>query len=393
MNHYDFGGQLHTLYAKAVRAYAAGQRGADSFFTAGERAFLAGNGLTTQNLFDYAEDHHNGGEPGWERALAIESVRRDYFLNVQHGRPSTTVLDEFALPPKTDAVRGIECRIEVAAEAEPEAVRAEIAWGDSPAMTNAPLRGQGWYRRQRLRFPELAAGGAYWCRVTATDPAGHCATSGVLRFDVPGRRPFEGVARRIPGTIQAEHYDEGIEGVTSHGWGLPERTFRGEQGFELKPTGRPEGAPAFLDGRQPEGAWLEYTADIATGGLYRLDVVCGGFHGRGGEIRLRQDGEDRTGAWALPTNAPRAYDTWTTSSVPVRLDAGRHVLRLELLRRHNAPLDRLVFEPAEERTARPRAAAGGIDTVAPSADTRPPRCPCPPTLPPTPPDSPRWTRP
>jgi hypothetical protein len=108
MNHYDFGGQLHTLYAKAVRAYAAGQRGADSFFTAGERAFLAGNGLTTQNLFDYAEDHHNGGEPGWERALAIESVRRDYFLNVQHGRPSTTVLDEFALPTKTDAVRGIE---------------------------------------------------------------------------------------------------------------------------------------------------------------------------------------------------------------------------------------------------------------------------------------------
>jgi uncharacterized protein (TIGR03790 family) len=326
------------------------------------------------------------------------SVGDPLYAPLRPGRPK--VKDE--RPPSfapgfpdivTNAVRGIECRIEVAAEAEPEAVRAEIAWGDSPAMTNAPLRGQGWYRRQRLRFPELAAGGAYWCRVTATDPAGHCATSGVLRFDVPGRRPFEGVARRIPGTIQAEHYDEGIEGVTSHGWGLPERTFRGEQGFELKPTGRPEGAPAFLDGRQPEGAWLEYTADIATGGLYRLDVVCGGFHGRGGEIRLRQDGEDRTGVWALPTNAPRAYDTWTTSSVPVRLDAGRHVLRLELLRRHNAPLDRLVFEPAEERTARPRAAAGGIDTVAPSADTRPPRCPCPPTLPPTPPDSPRWTRP
>ena len=47
------------------------------------------------------------GEPGFEQALAIELVRRDYFLNVQHGRPSAVRLDPESLPPKTDAVRGI----------------------------------------------------------------------------------------------------------------------------------------------------------------------------------------------------------------------------------------------------------------------------------------------
>ena len=41
-------------------------------------------------------------------ALAIELVRRSYFLEVQQGRASGTVLDESKMPAKTDAVRGIE---------------------------------------------------------------------------------------------------------------------------------------------------------------------------------------------------------------------------------------------------------------------------------------------
>lgn len=107
MKHYDFADRFHGLYDKAVKLYAAGQRGAETFFTADEKAFLTANGLTPQHLYDYAEDHNNGGEPGYDRALTIESIRRDYFLNMQAGRPSTTVLDESKLPAKADAVRGI----------------------------------------------------------------------------------------------------------------------------------------------------------------------------------------------------------------------------------------------------------------------------------------------
>ena len=59
-------------------------------------------------MYDYAEDHNNGGEPGYDRALAIETVRRDYFLNVQQGKPSSVVLDESKMPAKADAVQGIE---------------------------------------------------------------------------------------------------------------------------------------------------------------------------------------------------------------------------------------------------------------------------------------------
>lgn len=108
MNHFNFPQQFRALYEKAVGLYGKGQRGAGTFFTADEQAWLAANGLNAQHLYDYAEDHHGyNGEPGFEHALAIEIVRRDYFLNAQRGRASTTNLDDSKLPAKSDAVRGI----------------------------------------------------------------------------------------------------------------------------------------------------------------------------------------------------------------------------------------------------------------------------------------------
>jgi hypothetical protein len=108
MKHYDFAEKLHALCDKACALYAQGRRSADTFFTPDELSWLAASGITAQHLYDYAEDFAAGGEPTWDTALAIELVRRDYFLNVQGGKASAVVLDEAKLPAKTDAVRGIE---------------------------------------------------------------------------------------------------------------------------------------------------------------------------------------------------------------------------------------------------------------------------------------------
>lgn len=107
MSHYEFTSQFRVHYDQTVARYAAGQRDAETFFSAGERAWLSSNGLSPQNLYDYAEDQVSQGEPGYDRAIAIELVRRDYFLNAQQGRPSRTVLDESKMPAKADAVQGI----------------------------------------------------------------------------------------------------------------------------------------------------------------------------------------------------------------------------------------------------------------------------------------------
>jgi hypothetical protein len=107
MAHYDFTRNFRALYDKALSLYASGNRHADSYFSGSEATWLAANGIAPQHLYDYAEDELNGGEPGYSNALAIEFVRRDYFINVQLGRASTTPLDEARLPAKDAAVEGI----------------------------------------------------------------------------------------------------------------------------------------------------------------------------------------------------------------------------------------------------------------------------------------------
>jgi hypothetical protein len=108
MKHYTFAQTFRTLYDKAVSLYAAGQRGADTFFTADECAWLAGNGITAQHLYDYAEDQLNyDGEPGYDIALGVELIRRDYFLNVQHGKPTGTIADPATWPAKDATAQGI----------------------------------------------------------------------------------------------------------------------------------------------------------------------------------------------------------------------------------------------------------------------------------------------
>ena len=108
MKHYDFAPKFRALYDQALGLYAKGQREAGTLFSANESAWLAANGLSAQNFYDYVEDHAEYGEPGPENALAIEIVRRDYFLTAQQGRPSGTVIDSTAMLGKSDAVRGIE---------------------------------------------------------------------------------------------------------------------------------------------------------------------------------------------------------------------------------------------------------------------------------------------
>jgi hypothetical protein len=108
MNHYDFPSQFRAIFDLAVDLYAKGRRGADTFFDSTQKSWLAENGITAQYVYDYAEDENSGGEPGFGHALTIESVRRDYFLSVQKGKPSAVVLDEAQLPGKKEAAKGIE---------------------------------------------------------------------------------------------------------------------------------------------------------------------------------------------------------------------------------------------------------------------------------------------
>jgi hypothetical protein len=108
MHHYDFQQKFHAVYKRALASYRKGGKTAATLLSAADTAFLVSIGGRAQDMFDYAEDSVNYEEPDFETALLIEAVRRDYFLTIQKGKPSSIVLEEAGLPAKTDSVRGIE---------------------------------------------------------------------------------------------------------------------------------------------------------------------------------------------------------------------------------------------------------------------------------------------
>ena len=76
-------------------------------FTSDDAAFLATIGCTRQELFDFVDDLLRYGEPDFDTALAVQSIRRDYFLGVLGGQSTgrTVAMDD--LPPKAAMVDGI----------------------------------------------------------------------------------------------------------------------------------------------------------------------------------------------------------------------------------------------------------------------------------------------
>jgi hypothetical protein len=107
MESYTYQTQLKKIWNDAVAKYRDGNREPDSYFDPETSAELASIGLKTMDIYDYAEDFVTRDEPDFETFLLICSARRDYFLTVQKGKPSTQVIDTDALPPKDAEVRGI----------------------------------------------------------------------------------------------------------------------------------------------------------------------------------------------------------------------------------------------------------------------------------------------
>lgn len=107
MSPVEFATAFRAVYDRATARYARGRATAATLLPPTDVAFLAGQGITAQHVFDYVEDLANYGAPDFATARAIELVRRDYFQNEQQSRPSSVVLDPATLPAKTAAVGGI----------------------------------------------------------------------------------------------------------------------------------------------------------------------------------------------------------------------------------------------------------------------------------------------
>ncbi len=176
------------------------------------------------------------------------------------------------------------------------------------------------------------AAGTYTVTSVATDNTGVKTTSSAItvKVHVP-QGPYNGIVHPIPGTIQAEEFDVGGNGVayyddTPGSEVTPAVDFRTEEDVDIEVCTDADGG--YNLGYATSGEWLEYTVNVATTGPYKLDlrVAC---NGDGHTISLAMDGTDLAGSIAIPNTG--GWQTWQTVTVNnVPLTAGRHVLRMTI---------------------------------------------------------------
>lgn len=108
MSNKDWQIAFRAVYDRGVVAWNSGQRTPKTMFNSEDAVFLESIGCTAQELFDFVDDAQDWGEPDFESVLAVQAIRRDYFLNVMDGKWTGHIAPMEDLPPKRQAVDGIE---------------------------------------------------------------------------------------------------------------------------------------------------------------------------------------------------------------------------------------------------------------------------------------------
>lgn len=118
MNHFNYQQRLHELWQKAVDLYRGGQRGSETYFNADDVQWLRANGVTPQEIYDFAEDFVSGGEPDFTTFAMITDIRRSFFLDELGGQYTGRTIDPDSYPPKDSEVEGIRWLPRIIAKAK-----------------------------------------------------------------------------------------------------------------------------------------------------------------------------------------------------------------------------------------------------------------------------------
>ncbi len=94
----DWISQFREIYEQAVQRFEQGRRGPEQVVGREALAFLDSIGTSAQELYDFVEDWVEDGEPDFAAVAAMTDVRRTYFLTVQEGKRSDTMIPSAALP-------------------------------------------------------------------------------------------------------------------------------------------------------------------------------------------------------------------------------------------------------------------------------------------------------
>jgi IgA Peptidase M64/Carbohydrate binding module (family 6) len=172
--------------------------------------------------------------------------------------------------------------------------------------------------------------GVQGMRVVAdsSSPAGVFGNLNYVRFDAADGsgppRPFGGAPRPVPGTIEAEDFDDGAEGVAYHD------TTTGNAGGEYRVTDvdiarTADSGGGYIVGWMPAGEWLKYAIAVSESRTYTLTARVAAA-GMGGTFHVEFDGVNKTGPLTIPDTG--GWQSWTDVTATVTLNAGVQRMRV-----------------------------------------------------------------
>jgi hypothetical protein len=176
----------------------------------------------------------------------------------------------------------------------------------------------------------LSAGAQVWRIVfDSTSPGGIIGNVNFIRVSTSGgpvtSTPYGGTAVALPGTIQAENFDDGGQGVAYSDTSVP------NDGGQYRSTNVDVESTSDVGGGYnvgwiAVGEWLKYTVNVSAAGTYDLEMRVASS-GSGGTFHVEINGANVTGSLAIPNTD--GWQTWTTvRKTGVSLTAGSQVWRV-----------------------------------------------------------------
>lgn len=165
--------------------------------------------------------------------------------------------------------------------------------------------------------------------------------------------PYNGSPASIPGTIEAEEYDFGGQGVA---YNDKDEENRGEA-FRNDGIDIYKGGTGFVIGYNQSGEWMNYTVDVKETSRYTV-TVSAATDNASASFQLLIDGKEITGEIA----APNTGDFSKFSTVIARtkeISAGKHTLQLKITSDW-VDIDNMKFEKYESNGAEPYDANGCV---------------------------------
>jgi glucose/arabinose dehydrogenase len=141
------------------------------------------------------------------------------------------------------------------------------------------------------------------------------------------QQPYTGTAAAVPGTIEAENFDRGGQGIAYNDvdGGNLGGAYRPTDLVDIEANG--SASNGHVVGWTLGGEWLEYTVNVAQAGSYLLEARVA-VAGSGASMHVEFDGLNATGTMFLPNTG--SWTTYQVISRPVTLNAGTQVMRIAI---------------------------------------------------------------